>query len=66
MLFENVDTIDEAVEQSGGCLKSNLKEVIKQLEIAGLSIITILTDSALFGLPQQRRRYYLLAVKMVG
>ena len=66
VLFENVDTIDEALDQSGSCQLTNLKVVTKKLEIAGLSVLTILTDSALFGLPQQRRRYYLLAVKIAG
>ena len=66
VLFENVDTIDEALDQSGSRQLTNLQVVIKTLQIAGLSTLTILTDSALFGLPQQRRRYYLLAVKIAG
>ena len=66
VLFENVDTIDEAPDLSGSSQLTNLEVVTKKLEIAGLSALTILTDSALFGLPQQRRRYYLLAVKIAG
>ena len=66
VLFENVDTIDEAPDSAQGTMVTNLEVVVKKLEFAGLTVLTFLIDPALFGLPQQRRRYYLLAVKAAG
>ena len=69
VLFENVDTVDELPDdqsQKPLATTTNLEVVVNELEQAGLCVLSLLTDSALFGLPQQRRRYYLLAVKSAG
>lgn len=61
LLFENVDTLDE--NASPDCERSYLETIRTYLHEVGMSSMSILTDCQLFALPQERRRYYILALR---
>ena len=63
LLFENVDSRDDAGDQASD---SNLESACRQLAEVGFSLLTILTDSKLFYLPQSRRRYYIVGLKDIA
>ena len=67
LIFENVDTLDEVSEHqnetSGGKEQTPLQGICSAFHAAGLRVLRVLTDAVLFGMPQHRRRYYLVAVK---
>ena len=62
LLFENVDTLDEAPDDhdGGGGIMTLLADVCQRFQGAGLSTVAMLTDPQLFGLPTERRRLYVL------
>jgi site-specific DNA-cytosine methylase len=62
LLFENVDSLDDAGDQ----LVTNLDLILAELRNTGMSCQIFLTDAKLFGLPQQRRRYYIVGLKDVA
>ena len=63
VLFENVDSIDDAGDQDPSKAHvTNLDVVVQDFRELCLESQVILTDGALFGLPQFRPRYYVLGV----
>jgi site-specific DNA-cytosine methylase len=63
LLFENVDSLDDAGDQVSD---SNLDVACRQLAEVGFSLLSLLTDSKLFNLPQSRRRYYIVGLKDIA
>jgi site-specific DNA-cytosine methylase len=60
-LFENVDALDDAGDLTTHV--TNLSVVDGRLEKCGFALKTFLMDTVLFGLPQSRRRYYIIGLK---
>ena len=64
ILLENVDALDDVGEKGdGAATETNLAVLVKDVEAEGLACQVFLTDPLLFGLPQSRRRYYVLGLK---
>ena len=59
-LFENVDALDE---NAGDEHTSYLKLVRSYFDELGFSSMSALLDAALFALSEERRRYYIVAIK---
>lgn len=65
LMFENVDTLDESDDAEGKSigeqpLMSALARVCQAFLDCGLVCRAMLTDAQLFGLPTERRRYYII------
>lgn len=63
-LFENVDALDDAGDLSSH--RTNLSIVVDRFKACGFAVKVYLMDSSMFGLPQSRRRYYILGMKESG
>ena len=64
MLFENVDALDDAGDLTNH--QTNLSIVVENFTECGFAVKVFLMDCSLFGLPQSRRRYYVLGLKEEG
>jgi len=61
ILFENSDALDDAGDLTSHM--TNLQVVEMRLQSCGFALKSFLMDTVLFGLPQHRRRYYVLGLK---
>lgn len=65
LVFENSDTLDEETsEQSKD--QTYLDSIMQEVKSMGLVPIPVLCDALLFGCPQSRRRWYIVAAKTVA
>ena len=62
LLFENADMLAESSDNAPSAL-DDIKDWLRKL---GMMTLPILTDAQLFGLPTERRRFYLVALKAGG
>jgi len=65
LLFENVDSLDDVGDQTIHH-RTNLEVVICDLGGLGMACLVLLMETDLFGLPCTRRRFYILALKIVA
>ena len=65
LLLENSDTLDDA-NPAGKSMQTALDIVVSEIRSHGMTPCSLLTDSLLFGHPQERRRFYIVAVKSSG
>ena len=63
-LFENVDALDDTGDLSSQ--RTNLSIIVDRFKACGFAVKVYLMDCSLFGLPQSRRRYYILGMKESG
>ena len=61
VFFENVDTLEEHDSANSGGHCKGLDIIRGAFYDVNLSSVAVLTDSQLHGLPQERRRYYIVA-----
>ena len=65
LLLENSDNLDEASPVSRST-QTALDMVVDAIRRCGMAPCPLLTDSLLYGIPQERRRFYIVAVKDSG
>ncbi len=65
LLLGNSDTLDEASPVNKST-QTALDIVLDAIRACGMAPCPLLTDSFLYGLPQERRRFYVVAVKDSG
>ena len=63
LLFENSDTLNEASSGNGD---SHLSDLLRFFQSLGMHCFPVLADALVFGLPQERRRWYALCIKTMG
>ena len=63
-VMENVEALDDAVDTGDQRFQSNLKQVEAALKKNGFIVMSILLSSNKYGLPQMRKRFYILATPM--
>ncbi|CAJ1351093.1 unnamed protein product, partial [Effrenium voratum] len=63
IVYENVDSIDDAIPQSQ---QNNLQHLMETMANTGYSGQKLLVDSNQFGLPARRRRLYVVFVKVTN
>lgn len=67
LLFENSDTLDESTATKiNGKGDSHLTELLRSFQNQGMYCFPVLADALVFGLPQERRRWYAMCMKTVG
>ena len=71
VIFENVESIgdnnngnDAAADDAANSAASNLELVLAELHNRGYECQTFLGSSVLFGVPQNRKRWYIIAIQM--
>ena len=63
-VMENVEALDDAVDTGDQRFQSNLKQVEAALKKNGFIVMSILLSSNKYGLPQMRKRFYILATPL--
>ena len=65
LLLEDADTLD-VMSPAGKSLQTALNVVAAEIRKCGMNPCPLLTDAFLFGLPEERRRFYIVAVREIG
>eukprot|EP00971_Amphidinium_carterae_P294223 5841971-Amphidinium_carterae.1 len=63
ILFENVDSMDDAGPQGGS---NNMDVLLSQMASAGYEGQRVLTNATEFGLPARRKRVYIFFVRVTS
>ena len=68
LIFENVDTIEteDVAPSTEAQTQSILDWIVSRFRQAGFRNLTILSDPPEFGVPQSRRRFYIVGVNTIG
>ena len=66
VIFENVDTMDDVVGDGDLDKVSNLEIALAEFSSRGYECQVMFAESSMFGVPQKRRRVYIIAVLVVA